>query len=199
MANFAHQQGEELNILDVPPRRDFRRVFKPRLPRKITSSARINLNRFWNELEDFYSRYDDRRAKNNNNSQSIIIPPYTTDTFDHRREEAENRLNEQLEMEEMRRSKLETSKPAKIPLPPKTLNLSSRSRLQSYEVFDEDEYIYSSSEDDETSSSSRSSSPTSVALWNVLETTSDKLPSPPPPRSLVSLVSLMVAKEEEDL
>ena len=81
----------------TPPRRDFRRVFKPRLPRKVTSSARINLNRFWNELEDFYSRYDDRRAKNNNNSQSIIIPPYTTDAFDHRREEAENRLNEQLE------------------------------------------------------------------------------------------------------
>ena len=29
---------------------------KPRLPRKITSTARINLNQYWNELEEEYTR-----------------------------------------------------------------------------------------------------------------------------------------------
>ena len=37
-------------------RRSYRTVMKPRLPRKATASARINLNRFWNELEEFYDR-----------------------------------------------------------------------------------------------------------------------------------------------
>ena len=49
------------------PLRNYRRSMKPRLPRKITAASRINLNRFWNELEEFYNRYDDRKAKNNNN------------------------------------------------------------------------------------------------------------------------------------
>lgn len=35
-------------------RRRFVRVLKPLLPRKLTSSARINLNRHWNELEELY-------------------------------------------------------------------------------------------------------------------------------------------------
>ena len=63
---------------------------KPRLPRKITASARINLNRFWNELEEFYNRYDER-------SKPVILPEYTTDTYDHERESAENKLNEEIE------------------------------------------------------------------------------------------------------
>ena len=77
---------------------------KPRLPRKITAQSRINLNRFWNELEEFYNRYDDRKTKNNNNplilqapTSTFKLPAYTTDTFDHERETAENLLNERLE------------------------------------------------------------------------------------------------------
>merc|ERR1719229_1161267 len=73
-----------------PLPRNNRTVMKPRLPRKITASARINLNRFWNELEEFYNRYDER-------SKPVILPEYTTDTFDHDRETAENKLNEELE------------------------------------------------------------------------------------------------------
>merc|ERR1712141_885220 len=71
------------------PLRNYRRVMKPRLPRKVTAPALINLNRFWNELEEFYNRYDDRRAKNNNNpiitkvATELRLPAYTTDTFDH--------------------------------------------------------------------------------------------------------------------
>ena len=87
------------------PLRNYRRSMKPRLPRKITASSRINLNRFWNELEEFYSRYDDRKARNNNNpiiskamsSHDIKLPAYTTDVFGHEREAAENLLNERLE------------------------------------------------------------------------------------------------------
>ena len=91
-------------FLEVPLR-NYRRVMKPRLPRKMTAPARINLNRFWNELEEFYNRYDDRRAKNNNNPiithpsvPAVQLPAYTTDTFDHEREAAENMLNERLEL-----------------------------------------------------------------------------------------------------
>ena len=87
------------------PLRNYRRTMKPRLPRKITAPSRINLNRFWNELEEFYNRYDDRKAKNNNNPiishtsiSTIKLPAYTTDTFDHEREAAENLLNERLEL-----------------------------------------------------------------------------------------------------
>ena len=64
---------------------------KPRLPRKVTASARINLNRFWNELEEFYNRYDQRKEK-----PVVQLPDYTTDSWDHDREAAENKLNESL-------------------------------------------------------------------------------------------------------
>merc|ERR1711997_818615 len=74
-------------LLEVPLR-NYRRTMKPRLPRKISAPARINLNRFWNELEEFYNRYDDRRAKNNNNPiithpsvPAVQLPAYTTDPF----------------------------------------------------------------------------------------------------------------------
>merc|ERR1711976_876520 len=67
---------------------------KPRLPRKVTASARINLNRFWNELEEFYNRYDQRAEK-----PVVKLPEYTTDTLDHKREAAENDLNEVIEID----------------------------------------------------------------------------------------------------
>jgi len=88
--------------IDVPLR-SYRRQMKPILPRKVTAAARINLNKFWNDLEEFYNRYDDRRASNNNNPLVDIktvfeaLPAYTTDTYDHDREAAENDLNERLE------------------------------------------------------------------------------------------------------
>merc|ERR1712018_714891 len=77
-----------------PLTRNYRRVMKPRLPRKITASARINLNRFWNELEEFYNRYDQRTEKP---VVKLMLPEYTTDTFDHGREQAENELNEDID------------------------------------------------------------------------------------------------------
>ena len=73
--------------------RNYRRIMKPRLPRKVTASARINLNRFWNELEEFYNRYDVRTEK-----PVLKLPEYTTDTYDHTREAAENNLNEDIEV-----------------------------------------------------------------------------------------------------
>ncbi len=64
---------------------------KPRLPRKITSSARINLNRFWNELEDFYTRREERRQQ--------LADSVDKENLDTAREEEENALNERLEAE----------------------------------------------------------------------------------------------------
>ena len=75
--------------LPDPLTRSYRRIMKPRLPRKVTASARINLNRFWNELEEFYNRYDQRKEK-----PVVRLPDYTTDSWDHDREAAENQLNE---------------------------------------------------------------------------------------------------------
>jgi hypothetical protein len=93
-------------ISDLPAR-NYRRQMKPVLPRKVTAAARINLNKFWNDLEEFYSRYDDRRSSNNNNpviEVSDRLPAYTTDTFDHDREAAENELNEKMESDKFRES-----------------------------------------------------------------------------------------------
>ena len=53
----------KVSTLPEPLTRNYRRIMKPKLPRKITASARINLNRFWNELEEFYTRYDQRNDK----------------------------------------------------------------------------------------------------------------------------------------
>ena len=81
-----HPEDSCLNMSNPEPlTRNYRRVMKPRLPRKITASARINLNRFWNELEEFYNRYDQRTEK----PVVKLLPEYTTDTFDHKREAAE--------------------------------------------------------------------------------------------------------------
>lgn len=33
-----------------------RRIMKPRLPRRIVSNARVNLNKFWTDLEEVYLR-----------------------------------------------------------------------------------------------------------------------------------------------
>ena len=82
----------------APSARSFKRSFKPRTARKASASTRISLNRFWNELEEFYNRYDDRRARNlGKDLIGNTLPAYTTDTFDHDREAAENALNERLE------------------------------------------------------------------------------------------------------
>ena len=39
----------------VPPRSRSRSL-KPCPPRKVSAPARIDLNRFWNEMEEFYDR-----------------------------------------------------------------------------------------------------------------------------------------------
>ena len=171
----------------------YKRVFKPRLPRKLTSSARINLNAFWNELEEFYDRYDDRRAKNNNNDLiGSVLPAYTTDTFDHAREEAENRINERIESRDLGKSEVSNTK---------VLLGQKRTRLQSMDILEDS---FESEEEDlnsEGDADSRSDSPAGLALWNILEApefdptgSSSNLPSPPPPKSLVDLVSLMARR-----
>ena len=194
------QQQEEVGAWTLEdviiPAKSYKRSMKPRLPRKITSSARINLNAFWNELEEFYRRYDDRRAKNNNNdliAATPLLPAYTTDTFDHDRESAENALNERLEAEQvLEDKKQQESNQTKI-----LLGQQKRMRLQSLDILDDS---LESEEDDCESCGSMSPGP---AYWNILEaapdcpgssSSSSKLPSPPPPKSLVDLVSLMARR-----
>jgi hypothetical protein len=46
----------------LPPRRERRRSMKKMTSRKVSSQDRININRFWNEMEDFYSRQQDELA-----------------------------------------------------------------------------------------------------------------------------------------
>ena len=65
-----------------------RKICKPRLPRRITSSCKINLNKFWNELEDFYS-----------GTTSTSILPAWNETA---KEELENTNNENIERENSR-------------------------------------------------------------------------------------------------
>ena len=176
--------GEEADDLFYVRPRSYKRPMKPLLPRKATSAARINLNRFWNELEDFYGRYEERRAKNNNNCLMEPLPDYTTDTFDHAREEAENNLNEALERQ--------FEKPTTVLNNSKNLSPSGvserqsllRLRLQSADVHDDAESVF---EDDDDVNSYEGD------LW-VEEV--DKLPSPPTdsPFTLKHLVSFM-AKE----
>lgn len=201
--------AEDLEV----PLRSFKRPMRPRLSRKLTSVARINLNRFWNELEDFYSRFDDRRFQDHvqhlsdQSMERLEVVSYTTDGFDHERETAENRLNELLEqqwLEEQRvnQSPIKMQLPGSrdiLPLPPKTP--LGRFRLESYDVPDEETCSLgssSSSSASNSSSSSRCSSP--VAFWNVFDTQpafvldeqdDERVPLPKPPNTLIDLASLM--------
>merc|ERR1712012_1226906 len=53
----------------------------------------LSSHQFESILEQFYNRYDER-------SKPVLLPEYTTDTFDHERESAENKLNEEIEQNE---------------------------------------------------------------------------------------------------
>ena len=83
----------EADIFPLPPTRSYKKTMKATTRRKLTSSTRINLNRFWNELEEFYDRYEERKENNNNNR--VVLPDWSRDNTD--REEAENRMNESIE------------------------------------------------------------------------------------------------------
>ena len=85
------------NILRVE-----RTITRPRLPRSIASSCRINLNKFWGELEELYI---------NTTSSMVIKPGDTVETRPIRSqypghdqseessvEEMENSINENIEM-----------------------------------------------------------------------------------------------------
>jgi hypothetical protein len=176
----------EINYLlsfNLQTLRNYRRIMKPRLPRKVTASARINLNRFWNELEEFYNRYDERTDK-----PVIKLPDYTTDTYDHEREAAENSLNDYIEV----------SKQQPLPQPPtsssnnnnimgitKVLKPNNRTRLESGDVD-----IEVSSEDDEDNNevfmanAGQNCPQPPRTLWNNLYNN----PSISPPRTLLDLV-----------
>jgi hypothetical protein len=180
---------------------------KPKLSRKATSAARINLNRFWNELEDFYARQDESKFE---------LPAYTTDVFDHEREAAENEANERLERtnsctscvdEDEELELIQSAADASLEKGHTRMLVSNkhasmsdvarqtlRDRLQSQDILDLD---YLDEDDDDacsfaSSSSSRCASPQLLALWNVLE--ASPLPSPPPPKSLVDIVSIVAQR-----
>ena len=57
------QISQEPSIFESLPQPEIktrRRTMKPQLPRKLTASTRINLNRFWNELEDLQNRKNNK-------------------------------------------------------------------------------------------------------------------------------------------
>ena len=96
-ASFCNLDSLEMDDHQIPVR-NYRRPMKPILPRKVSSSARINLNKFWNDLEEFYSSFNDRLASNETIKTTVgQLPDYTTDVFNQDREAAENDLNEILE------------------------------------------------------------------------------------------------------
>lgn len=140
MCKQEQQLYQAQDELELPPPRSYKRAMKPRLPRKATSAARINLNRFWNELEEFYGRYNDRKVQNNNNDL-FDLPDYTTDVFDHRRETAENELNERIEAQSINLYHKEQSAAESWTCCSTSLaNLNlSRHRLQSQDILDQDD------------------------------------------------------------
>lgn len=71
-----------------------RTISKPKLPRKIASSCRINLNKFWGELEDFYIH----------KTSSKVI----TNLYDNV-EEMENSINENIERSRLMMENLNNS------------------------------------------------------------------------------------------
>ena len=67
-------------LYPLPARRDFRTKMKRQTKRKLTAGQRIEMNRFWNELEEIFDRLDNIKVEK-------------VDSY----EEAENILNETLE------------------------------------------------------------------------------------------------------
>ena len=161
-----HPEDSCLNMSNPEPlTRNYRRVMKPRLPRKITASARINLNRFWNELEEFYNRYDQRTEK----PVIKLLPEYTTDTFDHKREAAENELNNDIEIDQVDENNHNSEEAQQQQGQTKVLNC--RQRLASDDV------------DIEISDEDLDESTDEVFLWNLHEKS-----TPRPPRTLLDLI-----------
>ena len=157
--------------LPDPLTRSYRRVMKPRLPRKVTASARINLNRFWNELEEFYNRYDQRKEK-----PVVRLPDYTTDIWDHDREAAENQLNESLVQDQ---DDCKDDESMVVVGETKVLMAgNSKPRLGSDDVD-----IALSCDGSNSGSSSDEDTDDEVFLWNVHEKS-----RPAPPRTLLDLI-----------
>ena len=83
-----------------------RTISKPKLPRKIASSCRINLNKFWGELEDFYIH---------KTSSKVITNLHDTV------EEMENSINENVERSRLMMENLNSSNSSlvlQLPAPP---------------------------------------------------------------------------------
>ena len=91
------QKRNNANIIRIQ-----RTISKPKLPRKIASSCRINLNKFWGELEDFYI---------NKTSSNVI-----KDLHDNV-EEMENSINENIERSRLMMENLNNSNVLQFPSP----------------------------------------------------------------------------------
>ena len=91
------QKRNNANIIRIQ-----RTISKPKLPRKIASSCRINLNKFWGELEDFYI---------NKTSSNVI-----KDLHDNV-EEMENNINENIERSRLMMENLNNSNVLQFPSP----------------------------------------------------------------------------------
>merc|ERR1712128_79983 len=88
--------GEEVtNKRPAAVERRPRKISKPRLPRRITTTCKINLNKFWNELEDFYT----------GTTSSTILPAWSETG----KEELENSNNENIERENNRLSAMDVA------------------------------------------------------------------------------------------
>ena len=49
-------------IFPLPSRREFRRRMKHSTIRKMTAVQRIEINRFWNELEDIFDKLEEKKV-----------------------------------------------------------------------------------------------------------------------------------------
>ncbi len=155
---------------------------------------RIAINRFWNEMEEFYNRRTDR-------SKTAMLPAYTTDCFDHAREEAENDLNDKIERMLTSRTDPTRSQHQDLDVNvDKKSNLSlARARLESSDVILDGDSVCSSpsgfessSEEDEDEEFSSLEESTKF-IWNDFSSLSSpgSSPMPSPPKTLPDLKKFM--------
>ncbi len=169
----------------LPERRSYRTHMRRASAGRASARHRVAINRFWNEMEEFYDRHEERKAREAGNARLIkelrSMPSYTTDWWDHDREQAENRINESMEEEE-EEGKFVLRKNAK------RQDVSSRARLESSDVM-----LDGISDDDSVCSSASSSSGSfSLSFNNVWDREEDSSLLPSPPSKLPDLKNFIL-------